>query len=299
MTVENLHCSPKAYTNGLTNQTCYSKQDLVEIGSAYNLHSKDDKIKISESNSTKTLHKKIHTKLKKKCGKDETCWIEQDFIDHHKKQKLEELFRPQKPKAWYKNNRTWLNTYDILYVMEQYEHKYDDFIFLGVYPIDFTQSNSFGNCIGDMMCTFDIRQMMAKKKKQFGLVLNLDKHNEPGSHWVGMYCNIDPSKSNFGIYYYDSVAYPPEKQVKVFMHKIYEQIKKTQPQHSSKFEYGVNKIQKQFKNTECGIFSIVFITQCLKNVDFANICIQMKTDDDMNKIRNIIYRPSQKHLESE
>jgi hypothetical protein len=292
MSAENLHCSPKAYVNGLTNHTCFSKEDLINISTSYNKHQRKNKINITESNSTKTLHKKIKTKLKPKCGDNEACWIEQDFIDHQKRHTLEELFRPKKPRSWYKNNRTWLNTYDILYVMEQYEQKYDDFLFLGVYPIDFTQSNSFGSCIGDMMCTFDVRQMSAKKKERFGMVLNLDKHNEPGSHWVAMFCNINPSKENFGIYYYDSVAYPPDKQVRAFMHKIYTQIQRTHPNHADKFEYGVNKIQKQFKNTECGIFSIVFLTQCLKNVTFSNICIHMKKDDDMNKIRDVIYRPS-------
>lgn len=289
---ENLYCSPKAHTNGLKNHTCYSKKDLIDIGTAFNTHSHIDKINISESNSTKTLHKKINSKLNEKCGDNEACWIDQGFIDHTKRNRLEDLFRPKKPKSWYKNHRTWLNTYDILYVMEQYEQKYDDFMFMGVYPIDFNQSNSYGNCIGDMMCAFDVKNVIAKKKSRFGMVLNLDKHNEPGSHWVAVYCNVDPQKDNFGIYYYDSVAYPPARQVKMFMHKVYTQIQKIHPSNSAKFEYGVNKIQKQYKNTECGIFSIVFLTQCLKHISFVNICTNMKKDDDMNKIRDIIYRPS-------
>lgn len=292
MSAENLHCSPKAHTNGMKNHTCFTKNDLLDIGTAFNKRGHTDKIAISESNSTKTLHKKINRKLQGKCGDDEACWIEQDFIDHNKRNRLEDLFRPKKPKSWYKNNRTWLNTYDILYVMEQYEQKYNDFMFMGVYPIDFNQSNSYGNCIGDMMCTFDVKNMVTKKKTCFGMILNLDKHNEPGSHWVGLYCNIDPKKKNYGIYYYDSVAYSPAKQVKSFMHNVYSQIQKMHPDSSDKFQYGENKIQKQFKNTECGIFSIVFLTQCLKNIPFVTICANMKKDDDMNKIRDVIYRPS-------
>lgn len=288
-----LHCAPKTFENSINDHTCYSKSDLITIVESYNKATPVDKIKIAPTTPKKELHKKIKNKLENKCGDDEACWIEQNFIDYDKKKKLEDLFRPKKPKEWYKNNRTWLNTYDILYVLQQYEDKYNDFIFLGVYPIDFGDSNSFGNCIGDVMCTFNIKQMKQKKKDRFGMVLNLDRHDEPGSHWVAVFCNINPDKENFGIYYYDSVAYPPSNEVKQFMFKIYNQISSIYSKDiSDRFQYGENKIQKQFKNTECGIFSIVFITQCLKNVSFPHICVRMKKDDDINKIRDILYRPS-------
>jgi hypothetical protein len=59
-----------------------------------------------------------------------------------------------------------------------------------------------------------------------------------------------------------------------------------------KFKVQSNKIQKQFANTECGMFSIIFATQMLKLVPFDFICKHMRTDAEINKIRDVIYTPS-------
>ena len=44
--------------------------------------------------------------------------------------------KPNYPKEWIKNENTWLNTYDIYYVMKQYEKANKDFVFLGPIPAD-------------------------------------------------------------------------------------------------------------------------------------------------------------------
>mgnify|MGYP001296860908 CR=1 FL=1 len=78
-----------------------------------------------------------------KCDK-EHCWVRQKFI----KPKVEEdedldVFKPVRPESWKKNEREWLNTLDIRNVMDQYEDKHHDFIFLGPVPIDFDATNEF------------------------------------------------------------------------------------------------------------------------------------------------------------
>jgi hypothetical protein len=283
-----LHCSP-AHSKYSKDNTCYSDNDLIDIVTSYN---KVNPNKINHSDKQKKyIHLELKTKLKHKCGDKESCWLEQDFIDYNLKKELEDAFRPKKPLEWYTNNKTWLNTYDILFVMEQYEKKYTDFVFLGVHPIDFEQKNSSGHCIGDIMCTFNIKQLFDKKKDQFGIVVNTDPHNKGGQHWFAIYCNLNPNKKNFGIFYYDSVASSIEPEMNVFMNHIKEQVKQHFPLIiSKKFRLDYNKFRKQYKNTECGVFSIVFLTQCLKNIEFKYICKRMKTDDDINKLRDILYR---------
>jgi Ulp1 family protease len=62
--------------------------------------------------------------------------------------------------------------------------------------------------------------------------------------------------------------------------------------NNSKFKVQNNKIQKQFSNSECGIFCIIFLTQMLKQVPFDFICENMRTDAEINKLRDVIYHPS-------
>ena len=279
-----LYCSPyNQIKYGEKDGTCYSYNDLIAIATEYNKLSKK---KINIHQPKLQLHNDLEKAFQKICS-DELCWINNDIIKNPQlKSKVKDSFRPLKPKEWYDDRKTWLNTYDIQFVLEQYEQLYTDFKLLGVYPIDFAYNDEYGRCIGDDLCNFNIKTSLPKGKKQFGMVLNLDYHNEPGSHWVSVFCNINPKKENFGIYYYDSVANPPPKEVVEFMKLVQSHV------NDSKFEVQSNKIQKQFANSECGMFSIIFATQMLKLVPFDFICKHMRTDSEINKIRDVIYTPS-------
>lgn len=281
------YCSPDRHSTS----TCLTMKELRLIATDYNKTNPTNKIKFAKTKNE--LYATIREKLAKYCEKNEShCWIDQPFISSEHKNQLQNFFRPKKPQAWYKNPRTWLNTFDILDVMRQYEKYYKNFSFLGVYPIDFRSRYSSGECIGDNICTFDIKNILENKKDKFSIVLNLDKHNQSGSHWVSLYANLNPKLPNFGIYYYDSVASSPGREVREFMNEIKKQIIDYYDiEIAKKFIIKYNKIQKQFKGTECGIFSIVILTQLLKDYDFNYICEHMHRDDKINSIRDILYRP--------
>jgi len=281
-----LHCSPyNQIKYGEKQGTCFSQKDLIAIAKEYNkLSNINDKINIHQPKQK--LHDDLEKAFQKVCT-NELCWANNDIIKNPQlKNKLKSSFRPLKPREWYSDRKTWLNTYDILFVLEQYETLYKDFKVMGVFPIDFAYTDEYGSCIGDDLCNFDIKTLLASKKKQFCIVLNLDYHNEPGSHWVSVFCNLNPKKENYGIYYYDSVANSPPKEAVEFMNLIKGQV------NDPKFEVKHNKIQKQFANSECGIFSIIFLTQMLKQVPFDFICKHMRTDSEINKLRDVIYHPS-------
>jgi hypothetical protein len=265
-------------------------RDLKTIAS--DLNKTLPKSKQIKSGTREYMHKQIDHALIDKCQSKEYCWIQQDFIHPTKQRILEKAFRPLKPRTWYDNSRTWLNTYDILNVMQQYEELYKSFKFLGVHPIDFQKSFDNGRCIGENMCSFHISHLLNQGKTHFGMVLNQDYHHQSGSHWVAVYCNLNPEKKNFGIYYYDSVANSAQQEVVAFFKTIQQQVKEVIPSSFTKFKLQYNKIQKQFKNTECGMFSIIFLTQCAKQkYSFKFITENMYNDDDVNRVRNIIYRP--------
>ena len=52
-----------------------------------------------------------------------------------------------------------------------------------------------------------------------------------------------------------------------------------------------NDTRFQFKNTECGVYSIYFIESFLKGSNYHSILSNIINDNEINKKRNIYYRP--------
>lgn len=278
-----LHCSPKLFYKGQKDKTCFNMNELKLLAREFNKKWPDRKIK---GKTKAEIRDQLLEAYQKICDKHQFCWIRQTLTDSEKIAKLEKAFRPRKPISWDYDKNTWLNTYDILYVMEQYEDLYKDFMFIGVFPIDFAVEEN-GVCIGDSLCTFDVKKnVLDKKKKRFGIVFNTDPSTQGGEHWISLYCNLNKSKPNYGIYFYDSVGSRAPREVNEFMNKVVAQV------GDDEFKSHVNKIQKQFDNYDCGVYSIVFLTQCLKNIKFEEICDRMKNDEGVNKLRDILYRPN-------
>lgn len=275
-------CSPSVKTKG----TCFSSELLALIARTYN-STHEDKIPIGKSK--KQLYRAIDDKLKN-CS-TESCWIEQSFIktsSHYGL--LEKSFRPVKPESWQRNEREWLNTYDILGVMKQYEDSDKQFKFMGVFPIDFAAKTKSGSCIAQQMCEMDLKKLWKQKIKKIGMVFNTDKHNESGSHWISLFIGLNPKGKNFGVFYYDSVAMKPQKEIQVFMQKIKKEIAKLHPASAESVQIQINKQRKQFKNTNCGLFSMLFIIFMMRQT-FEFACSNMGNDDDVQEFRDLLYRP--------
>ena len=180
-----------------------------------------------------------------------------------------------------------VNTYDILELMSQYQFEFPEFMFLGVYPIDFASKDSMGNCIIDEMCSINLQKLRKKNIDSFGVVFNLDKHDEPGSHWVACYCGFNPHKKNYGRYFYDSYADGYPNEIKNFMYKIKDNLK----DEKKKFIIKDNKKRHQFGHSECGMFSINFLIQLIKGNSINKVYNMDINDDEVNKLRNILYTP--------
>ena len=85
------------------------------------------------------------------------------------------------------------------------------------------------------MCAFHIKNLLEQKKTKFGMVINTDPHYKGGQHWFSIFCNLDPKSKNYGIYYYDSVANAPNKEMHSFMDQIANQVKEVHPKTSDRF----------------------------------------------------------------
>jgi Ulp1 family protease len=90
-------------------------------------------------------------------------------------------------------------------------------------------------------------------KRKLGVVFNLDKHYQNGSHWVSMFVDLDKHT----IFYYDSAVNPVPREVSRLKKEIIAQGKKLSPPIN--FDYIQNDHSHQTTNTECGMYCLFFI----------------------------------------
>jgi len=279
-------CAPG---NKYDNNSCFSLESLKLIAKSYNnLH--DDKIEIT--NDKKQLVKKLTNAFSNKCNDDQTCWLDIDVVKKLDNDDINDTFRPEGPSTGYE----WLNTTNINDVVSQYEKKYDDFIFLGAVPNDFEDVPIFG------LSNINLDNYYNKNKTKLGMVINLDNHNQSGSHWVALYTDFKKNQ----LYYFDSFGEKPSKKVKKFNNKILKYMYKKKYNKNinfsnllknkdyvnklKDFDIRYNHIQHQKKNSECGVYSINFILRLAKGESFDNITNNITTDDEINECRQVYFR---------
>lgn len=318
-------CSPSGILNHEKYKSCMSFSELVTIASIYNMlvdkytmrshdkkgvaHDKKEvlhdivlkKINKSDFISSSRLIKALNSRFSAVCAKnDDQCWIEQPLIKTNASrvyQKLQRHFRPLMPSSWKggEDENKLLNTFDIHDVLKQYEDRYEDFLFLGVYPLDFMEKESDDRCLIGQVCHLQMKKHISRKKKfikkQFAMVHNMDPHDQPGSHWVSFYVNIDPKDPRFGFSFYDSYGLPESYQVRKLYKRIIDQLLDLNLEIPP---FWRNNKRNQFKNTECGMFCILFVILCLENeMPIKNISGKLNhpdADDRVASFRQKLFR---------
>lgn len=275
--------------------TCFTMEELENVAKSFNNYIKKNKqcpIKISNNKSKsggnnidyclvnkkiringktkKELWESIYNRLKSVCT-SEYCWLDLDFIKHIDDNQFKEkiIFFTFKPKMTFTRDQ-WLNTQDINNVLQQYQELNPNFKFLGALPSDFYKITKV-----DYSKIFDY--------KKLAIVFNLDEHDQRGSHWVAFI--ID--NSNKTLEYYDSTGKLPNKNIKYFINIVWKYLQK----HDLNYKIYINKTKHQHGNSECGVYSIYFIIQRFLGFDFKYITENVILDEQMNKFRDIIFRP--------
>jgi|SaaInlStandDraft_6_1057023.scaffolds.fasta_scaffold02223_8 hypothetical protein len=267
-------CSPSNNKDG-NFKTCYSKESLLKISGELK---KKSNIKIDlNTKSKRNLWDFIQKEFNSTCKKKEDCWKNQTEVKSLNDININKYtFKPEYPNEWKKNKNTWLNTYDILRVMKQYEKKYDDFKFLGVVPSD---------CPTKIQCelsNIDIKSLKKKKINKIGLVYNLDVSSGPGTHWVAVYIDNKNNEINF----YDSYGSKPIHLINVFLNNI----KKKYEKLNQKSIIIYNDTRHQYGGSECGMYSINFLLERLNNISMYKISKRKITDKKMNDLRKLVYK---------
>lgn len=254
-------------------RTCFDREALLRILDAYNKKYPKHKINFKRNASNQNLWSLIRDGMSNRCGDKEWCWLDQDFLKND--DVVQSYYKPPKPKEPYK----WLSTSDIDNVLTQYEEMYPDFAFLGTVPIDFDKViDEYKNL---NLCKRD------RKYKRYGFVFNMDPHDKKGSHWVCMFMDLNPKNPFIG--FFDSYGYPPPKQILQLITRLKAQAKNCL---GLNLTYKCNTIQHQRKNTECGVYCLYFIYQCLQGYSFETISENIILDDVVNSFRHFFFRPT-------
>ena len=285
-----LDCAPgRVYNNG----SCLYKDELQSIIIEYNKQKKNyNNLKDTLSLSKNALIENVNDIMKEyECSdNDQICWVGTKLVKKINNGEISgSVFKPIAPEGKYE----WLSTTNINQVLEQYTNKHPDFEFYGALPYDFDILDELE------INNINFKDLANKNKTKMGIVLNLDNHDENGSHWVAIYSELDKNR----IYYFDSFGKKPGKRIRNFSNKLLkfmhsnntngnfntkDFLKKYKSSHMYDIRY--NKTQHQFKNSECGVYSMNFLIRLLNGEDFDSIVDNITNDDDMNKCRNIYFQ---------
>ena len=262
--------------------SCMDDDIIIDVGKAMN---KKMNANINLKGSPCDIHKQICDNLRKMKQKEESGILDLHSIIKElpadKLKRLKESFRPEQPDEWEKNFNTWLTTDDINKVMKQYEVDDKSLKYIGAIPMDFAECE-FKN----ELCNFNLSKYLNDGKTKIAIVFNTDDHDESGEHWISMY--IDCKGVNMRkpcIYFFDSVGEKEPEEIAEFVEKVKEQGDK----NGIVFTYFCNDIPHQSGSTECGIYSLHFLTYMTEGGNFKNYITNKKSDEYMEKFRNIFF----------
>ena len=255
--------------------SCFNRQDLIRIIDKYNKHYPSNRI-IYDPRQTPddVLWENIRQKLADRCKDQEWCWLDQEFLsnDAH----IQDRYKPPKPIR----PRKWLSTRDIDNVLKQFENTHKYFKFMGTVPIDFDEVIDEYKNIN--ICKLHQEQGIT----QYGFVFNLDPHDRRGSHWVSMFMDVGCEYPFIG--FFDSYASPTPRPIRELIKKLQQQVETCMSPIT--LTYMSNTVQHQHENTECGVYSLYFIFQCLNGYSFKQITENIILDDEINTWRHFFFR---------
>ena len=294
--MSDLKCAPSKKN---TNDSCFTLEQLKNMCESFNKFIIEDKINgnpIKINDNKRNLVIQLTDRLKGKCN-NQICWLKQKFVkDLDDDELFNNTFRPKGPQGKFE----WLNTIQINEVMKQYEYKYKDFKFYGAIPIDFDDLPFLG------IKNINFNEIYPDKKK-LGFVFNLDEHWKSGSHWVSLYADLEKSE----IYFFDSYGKRPEKRIRELVKRISKwcynkhecndscsfsdesvsyMIKNSKNYVEDVLAVEFNSNRHQYKDSECGVYSLNFILRLLNGNSFNDITKNKVLDDKINDCRDVYFR---------
>lgn len=271
-------CAPNPDKNSILGFSCYTSEALEKMRMLWNARHPDSLI---ETTDPREIWEQLKQQMAGLCN-NEMCWMKQNFIrEKMDNEIIHYTFAPTAPKSWKENPTEWLSSLDILNVMRQYEKRYSCFEFLGPSPIDYDKHILYGECVWEELCKFELRDFIRKNIYKIGIIFNLDPHYKTGSHWVSLFINVRTKQ----ILYKDSYGEKPEAPILKFIRTVQRQARKL----GIEMDYIYNKTRHQYGNSECGMYSLHFIIENLKDTPTEQLMDTKISDEEMVRLRNVYF----------
>ena len=270
-------CHPSIAASGdrIFDASCFTPDTLDEIKTAFNSQKDTNKKQRGGLPQPRIIHSsdpvKVWNHIREsipECDR-ETCWVEK-IADPVLKEKLQkQLFVPKRPEEWAEDKNSWLSNYDISRVMDQYQTAHSThgsaFRFIGPGFIDYDYRNKDGQCVIAELCNMDIGGLRTEGVRYVGIVFNLDKHTGKGTHWVSVF--IDISRETPFFFYFNSTGEPIPDEIVRFRKEVEGKLGthpgKTNNADQGKVKFYSSSTEHQHSDTECGMYSLVFLVTML------------------------------------
>jgi hypothetical protein len=291
-----MNCNPAVKNKTPIKDSCFTPDVLNLIKNTYNEYHPSSKI-------LKTNPKDIWYDLKQRLStcKKEDCWLKEIKDVNIKNKLIKNIFAPYQPKEWKKNRSAWLSNFDILDVLRQYEKSHKNFKIIGPTPIDFNSrpNDMNGQCVWEDLCDFSLSRFITKNKDKtkIGIIFNLDRHDQGGSHWVSLFVDLEDKF----VFYFDSAGDKIKPEIESLANNIIKQASELPKPIVLEFHQNY-PVEHQMGNNECGMYSLFFIVTMLTNeIDEPNKIFnnfkdkidffkkERITDRYMNNYRNIFF----------
>jgi hypothetical protein len=234
--------------------------------------------------SPQALRKALEKALQVTAGSEYSFLQRLPFSSARKTQLAKEWLRPPAPDAWKKDPDMWLDSLNIAAVMNQFEEANPQFEFMGPFPIDFAAPDPYGSpaatqrkCLMNEMCELRVDQARQNGTEGIGIVYNLDPHFKSGSHWVATFIDLKRKTCH----YFDSYGMEPPPQIATFMKWLAKQDPEMRLHYNSK--------RLQYKNSECGVYCLMFLTMMQYGTEFVKIPRAKPTDEQMLDLRDWMF----------
>jgi hypothetical protein len=245
--------------------------DQEEIENLRHVYNKKFKGNI-QAGSSEQVWKEILNKFATKCRTGKSKCI----ISHM-------IGKPKAPDSWITKPTDWLSDQDINKLEDEFEILFKGYKFLGCVSIDFDLKSPEGKCIVDTLCSTNLKDLYKQGKDQIGIIFNTDVHTGPGEHWMALYCDLRPEVDP-RITFFDSYGRSPESEIKRLMLRWKLEWDATKI-HDKEIETTYNITKHQYKNSECGVYCIYFLTSLLDGKTFEEVINNIISDDKMNAKR--------------
>jgi hypothetical protein len=267
--------------------SCFSKEDLGTLRDAWNrLHPSSPLSPSSES--PEEVWSSLKTRLASVCS-TESCWAHRLAPDASLRAKLLDAFAPEAPASWAHNPNEWLSNLDIEEVMQQFEEKYPCFQFMGASSIDFDAplhpDRPELGAVDPPIATFSLAKHIRQGRHKIAFVFNLDRHDQPGSHWVSLFVHWKHRL----IFYFDSAGDSIPPPIQALVTRLQRQANALR--HPLRFQQNHPNAHQE-GDTECGVYALFFIVHMLEDrLDSTFWTTRRIPDEDVQRYRHTYFNP--------